>query len=319
MKLTKKGQISRYSRADRNSFPFVYILIALPVLQFLVFWVYVNANSFALAFTNDTTHAFTLENFQNVWANVTSFGDKFNIPTMMLRSLILWATSNILAFPLGILSTYVLYKRVIGHYAFRIIYMVPGLVGAVVWTTMIANICSANNSLLFILQKFGFDNQDAIRMGLLSCKETAFPTLVIMAFVTGCVGGSVIATGAFTKVPPELVDAAKIDGLDFWGTFFHVSLPCSWPTISTLLTLSLCSIFVADGNVFLYTSGTGEPAMATMGFYLYKLAVDISQSTATVLPYGYPAALGICISLVTVPVVLLGRALLNRIVPTTKV
>ena len=60
-----------------------------------------------------------------------------NIALMVGRSLILWTISNVVAFPIGLASTYVLYKRVIGHYAFRVIFSIAGIVGAVIWVTLL--------------------------------------------------------------------------------------------------------------------------------------------------------------------------------------
>ena len=73
-------------------------------------------------------------------------------------------------------------------------------------------------------------------------------------------------------------------------------------------------------EVYLYNE-FGEPGMATMGYYLYYWTVDISSKASQPIgvPYGFPAALGICISLVSIPIVLLGRKILNKIIPTVEV
>lgn len=311
----------KYSKAQKKNFPFVYCLIAIPVVQFLIFWVFVHADSIALAFMDDVTGAFTFDHFKEVWDAIVDkdvYG--FNLLAMLGRSILLWAVANLIAFPIGICSTYVLYRKVVGHYAFRVIFIIPTLVGGVIWVTLVKSCTNANGIVIYILQKLNVPlDAQALSQGLFASKATAFPTLLVLTFMTGMVGGNVVATGAFAKVPPELVEAGKIDGLGFWGTFFHIALPCAWPTISTLLTISLCTIFVADGNVFLFTNSTGEPGMATMGYYLYYLTYKISQATGGNLPYGYPAALGICISLISIPVVLLGRKLLNKIVSVVQV
>lgn len=237
---------------------------------------------------------------------------------MVGRSLLIWSVGHLISFPISIISTYVLYKRVAGHYAFRIIYMLPGLIGGVLWTSMVSSILNCNGIVVYIMKAFGYNNEIVLNQGLLRCADTAFPTLLIVSILTGIVGGNVVATGAFTKIPPELLDAGKIDGLDFWGSFLHIALPCAWPTISTLITLSLCGIFVSDLNIYIYTNGTGSPACATMGFYLYKLTVDISKNPGAA-HYGYVAAIGLTITVVTIPIVLLGRKLINSLVPTMKV
>jgi len=321
MKKKEKRRTSLYSKFDKKNFLFVYLLIALPVLQFIVFWVCVNIGSIGLAFqTKDG--AFTFKNFNDVWLNLTQPGPDGGIPVLILRSFILWATSNLIAFPVALFTTYVLYRRVIGHYVFRVIFSLAGIVGAVVWVAALKNILSSNSNgiVIYILQNWFNVKLDpkVLADGLLGHASTAFPTIVIIGLISGIVGGNVIITGAYAKVPPELMEASKLDGLDFWGSFIHVVLPCSWPTISTLLTISLCSILVVEGNVFLYTNGTGGNNTATMGFYLYNLSLQISQNPMTA-NYNYPAALGVVISLISIPVVLLGRRFITKVIPTVEV
>jgi hypothetical protein len=80
------------------------------------------------------------------------------------------------------------------------------------------------------------------------------------------------------------------------------------------MTFSLCSFVTADYNVFLFTAGTGDYDTATVGFLLYKITLNISESTSGSIPYyGYPAALGVFLTLVTVPIVLVGRRIIESI------
>ncbi len=317
----KKFGLAKYTKLQRKDFPFVYLLIALPVVQFLVFWLFVNVDSITLAFRNDIDGSFTMDHFVEVWQGIVGldvYG--FNLLEMAGRSFILWFVANVLAFPIGLFSTYVLYKKVWGHYAFRVIYLIPSLVGAIIWTSLVKAVVDWNGPVVYFLEKIGVQLDPIVKtQGLFASEKTAFPTLCVITFLLGIVGGNVIATGAFAKVPTELFEAGKIDGVNFFQEFFHIALPCAWPTVSTLLTVSLCTMLVADGSVFLYSNTTGQPGMATMGYYLYYMTYRISNSTAAVKPYGYPAAVGIVITLVSVPIVLFGRKLLDKIVENVEV
>lgn len=62
----------KYSKAQKKNFPFVYCLIAIPVIQFLIFWVFVHADSIALAFIDDATGKFTFDHFKEVWTGITN-------------------------------------------------------------------------------------------------------------------------------------------------------------------------------------------------------------------------------------------------------
>ena len=307
--------LSRYSKFDRRNFKFVYLLVAFPVIQYAIFWFYVNFDSFLLAFRTPQG-TFTLENFSSVWNAITGTDQYgFNLLSMFGRSFLLWVLTYAVAFPIGICTTYVLFRRVCGHYVFRICYLIPSLIGAVVWVATVKQLVEYNGPVIYILKQLGVPlNESVLRNGLLGDGSTAFPTLCGISLITGMVGGNAVLTGAFSRIPGELFEVGKLDGVGFWREFFTISVPCVWPTVSTLITFSLCSIFVLDANVFLYSNGTGEPNMSTMGFYLYYIVYRISLAGSANLPYGYPAAVGLCITLVTLPVVLCGRWVLDKLV-----
>ncbi len=305
----------KYSKFEKRDFPFVYALIALPVLQFAVFWFYVNISSFTLAF-KDESGGWTFDNFTQLWHGITvadSFGT--SILTMIGRSFSLWAISNLLVFPISLCTTYVLFRRVSGHYVFRVIYMLPSLIGGVVWIATMKQVLGNSGAVVYLLKQMGVDLSTAVlNNGLLYDVATAFPTLCTMVFIYGIAGGNAIVTGAYSRIPDELFDVGKLDGISFWKEFFYVCLPCIWPTVSTLLTFSLCSIFVAEGNVFLYTNGEGGYGLDTMGFYIQYLVYRLSLTSSGKLPYGYPAAIGLFITVITLPIVLIGRKVMEKLI-----
>ena len=143
---------------------------------------------------------------------------------------------------------------------------------------------------------------------------TAFPTLCATVFIYGIAGGNAVVTGAYSRIPEDLFDVGKLDGIGFWREFFNVCLPCIWPTVSTLLTFSLCTVFVGEGNVFLYTNGEGGYGLDTMGFYIQYLVHRLSLTSSEKMPYGYPAAIGLFITVITLPIVLVGRRILESLV-----
>lgn len=306
---------SSYSKFERKDFPFVYLLIALPVLQFAVFWFYVNISSFTLSF-KDALGRWTLDNFKQVWHGLTH-ADQYgtNIVTMILRSFVLWFISNCVVFPISLCTTYVLFRRVFGHYVFRVIYMLPSLIGGVVWIATMKQVLGNTGAIVYLLKKAGASLSGAVKNdGLMYDLATAFPTLCATVFIYGIAGGNAVVTGAYARIPEDLFDVGKLDGIGFWREFFNVCLPCIWPTVSTLLTFSLCTIFVGEGNVFLYTNGEGGYGLDTMGFYIQYLVYRLSLTSSEKMPYGYPAAIGLFITVITLPIVLVGRRILESLV-----
>lgn len=308
-----KGKIkSKYSAEDRKAFGFCYLLLLIPVLQFAVFWLYVNLDSIMLAF-RDGSGNFTLQNFKSVW---TAFVDKdqygFNLGSVLGRTVLLWTSVNVICTPLIMFSTYVLFKKIFGHYVFRTVFAIPGILGAIIWTRLMSFIVSANGPIISLAVKYDWGlPSDVIHNGLIATKATAFPTLLAINIVPNLVACNIILTGAFSRIPPEVFESARIDGASFIKVFFRISIPLAWPTIVVNFVSALATVFTADGNVFLYTMGNYDTA--TMGFYLYYMVYRISDSAnANNSVYGYPAAVGLVLTLMTLPVILVSKHFMEK-------
>lgn len=312
---TNVRKISKYSTFEKKKFPFVYLLMAFPVLQFVIFWVYLNSSSLVLSFIDGEGRP-TLENFKMIMYGFKDNLYGYNLFEALRRSLTLWGLDFFILFPIGVLTTYILYRRIAGHYLFRVCYIIPSLMGAVIWTKIMRYMSQpVSNGGVFIqfLQALGVKLPiNAVRQGLLGSEETAFPTLITIKIVMGLVGNNAVLTGAFSRIPEEFYEASYLDGADFWTVFFKIAVPCVWSTIATLMTFSLCSIMTADYAVFLYSNETGKPGMSTIGFLLYKITYDISQGGGNPY-YGYPAALGMTLTLITLPIVLGGRRIIEKV------
>ena len=301
-----------YSRLERRDFLFAYLVVLFPVAQFLVFWVFVNASSIALAF-QDGAGDFTFLNFKTVY---NAFIDKdmlgINLGKSLGRSFLLWIIGEGFIFPVSLITTYVLTRKILGHYIFRIIYIIPSLMGAIIWTLLIKEMLSYSGPITKMLLEMGVELPfGAKKNGLLRHEDTAFISLVLVRSVMGIVGNNAVLTGAYTRVPDELFESAELDGAGFFTEMFRIAIPCIWSTICTLLTFSLCSIFTCDYNVYLFTDGTGGYETSTIGFQLFNLTYRLSTGSGST-GYGYPAALGVVLTLMTLPVVLSGKALLER-------
>ena len=309
MKILQKIK-KNYSKFERQDFLFAYLLILFPVAQFLVFWVFVNASSIALAFQDDFGN-FTWNNFEavkNAFIHQDLFG--INLKDSLIRSWILWLVGEGICFPISLITTYVLTRKIVGHYVFRICYIVPSLMGAIIWTLLIKEMVRGEGPITLLVKNFGLDPySNAATEGLLWDESTAFLTIVCVRAVMGLVGNNAVLTGAYTRVPTELFESAELDGAGFFTEMFKIAIPCIWPTICTLLTFALCSIFTCDYNVYLFTNGHGNFETSTIGFQLFNLTYQLKEGNGS---YGYPAALGVTLTIITLPVVLIGKTVLEK-------
>ncbi|MBQ8319617.1 MAG: sugar ABC transporter permease [Clostridia bacterium] len=311
-----KKKISLYSKYEKKSFLFCYLMVLFPVVQFAVFWVGVNTSSIMLAF-QDGAGAFTFDNIGAVFRAFSATGvDKYgnNLGNSMGHSLVIWLVSNGITFPISIVTTYVLFQRIHGHYFFRVCYVIPNLMGSIMFVSLIQYMVNFDGAITWFVKLIGVElPEEALRNGLFGSAETAFPTLIVINLVMGLVGNNAVLTGAFSRLPEELYESAELDGAGFWTVCFKIAIPCVWTTISMSLTFALCGVLTADANVFLYSGGTGEPNMSTIGFVLYNITYQISLTGGSPSAYGYPSALGFVLTIFTLPIVFGGRWILGKI------
>ena len=307
------NKVAEYSGFERRKFPFIYLFIAFPVLHFLVFWLYVNFSSIVLAF-QDGNGNFTWDCFEMVFRALKEPQDynlSLSLWETMKRSLFLWGLDFFILFPIGVTTTYILYRRIWGHYVFRICYIIPSLMGAVMWTQLLCYMMQSGGVITELVKALNIVPGESFTNGLMSSPKTAFPAIVSIKVVMSLVGNNAVLTGAFSRVPDEIYESAELDGAGFWRTFVSIAVPCVWSTIATLMTFSLCSFLTADYNVFLFTGGAGVNNTSTVGFLLYSLTLDISKGGDPF--YGYPAALGVFLTCLTLPIVLIGRKIIDRV------
>lgn len=297
--------LKKYSKRDRKNFPFVAAMLLFPILQFLIFYVYINLQSFVLAFSNVQGH-FTLGNFLEIvreWSNPSLL----SLPDSLVRSLITWALNMVIVFPCTILFTYALYKKVPGELVFRVIFYLPSIVGSVVFTTLFRYLLDGPISLL--LFKFGIISEELYQTGFFY-GDISFKTILFYGIWIGLCGNIVILTGSLARIPQEVLESAKIDGANFMQEFIHIALPLIWPTVSMLIIYNLATVFTADNGTYLLT-GLGNEAASTGGYYIFTYVYNVTLTGNTNGVY-YPAAVGLFITVITLPIVLVIRHLLEK-------
>lgn len=111
---------------------FAYLVLALPILHFFIFYVYVNFDGVALAFKDVSTGALTFGNFRYVFKELVSGGSEMF--TAIKNTFAFWMLGWILM-PINILVSFLLYKKLPGYKFFQVVFFLPSIIGGVVWMT----------------------------------------------------------------------------------------------------------------------------------------------------------------------------------------
>ncbi len=253
----------------------------LPLLPALIYIVIVTQIPFVVtlwySFQNyffDVPGAAHFTGLSNYKAVVTSAAFRGSL----VRSVVMTATSVIIAMILGVAFAVLLDRKFFGRGVVRTLIITPFLVmpaaAALVWA---GPMLDPNFGLLnWLLEPFGVNHVAWLSTHALGSvivvmiwQWTPFMTLIVLAGLQG--------------QPPETLEAAKVDGAGALATFRELTLPHLRPYIE--LGILLGSIYLV--NVFdavrLMTNGGPGTATTNLPFYLYQqvnFAFDVGGAAA---------------------------------------
>ena len=305
---SKRGRLSGYSALEKKKFLFVGLLLLFPLAQFAVFYLAVNIESFKYAFTDETGKA-SLKYIKMIFDEFASESNN-NLWHVLFRSFVTWVVGNLIVFPVSIVFTYALIKKVPGEMFFRILFFLPGIIGTVVLASIYRQLVTINGPLQKFLEAMGFDLGVQIRkLGFLDYEKTSFLMVLIFGVWCSLGGNIVVLTGAVTRIPPDIFEYGKIEGVGVWKEFFGIVLPLILPTVSTLFIFSLASIFTADSGTFLLFPQDYDGSAKTMGYLIFLLSYNVSKGVEVA---NRPAALGVVVTVATFPIVLTVRYFIEK-------
>ncbi len=93
----------------------------------------------------------------------------------------------------------------------------------------------------------------------------------------------VILLAGLTAIPPNLYEAAELDGVGPWQVFWAITLPHLGPMILLAITFRLLDAIRLFDTIFIMTGGGPGTQTYTASFYLYTVGFTqfhLSQATA---------------------------------------
>ena len=292
------------SKIAKGDLLFYISIVALPLLQFCIFYIGVNFNSFFLSFQNiDATTGEVsfvgLDNFIKLFKDIGMLPEfKYAIQ----NSLIYFCINLLITIPIGLLFAYYIFKKRLFHGFFHVVLFLPSIICAMVTVIMyryfvelfIPNIINK----LFGTKIINlFTNNKLISVYIYN---------LFMGF-----GVSVLMyLGAMNGISEDVFEAAKLDGCSPMREFICIVLPQIFPTLSVFLVTSVAAIFTNQMNLFTFFDKDLDPMNYSMGYYLYKNVLYGGETK-----YPYLAALGLCITAIIAPITLLLRQFFNKVDP----
>ena len=300
------------SKSHRTETVFILAMLAIPFINFLVFWLWPNFRSITIAFEVPSIEGFTLFNFERFFKELFNDVTGPRMWKMIDNSLILFIVSTFINLPLVLFLSYIMFKKVPGYKTFRVLFYLPAILGATVMTQIYKSLLMTGGPIEQLLNLLNIPMSDMTRFaGLLGSKETGMWMMVIYTLWTGVGVNMIMFTGAMNRVPQEIFESARMDGVGFFQEFFSIILPLIWPTVTTMVVFSMVGIFSNSGLVLLLSPE--NESTWNIGYYILSYTLNANNTIRVEDTFCYPAAIGLIFTLVNVPMVFGVKALCDRI------
>ena len=281
----KRGVVERYVRVPplhRQQMYYAILFISPGLAIYLVFMLYPFLNTIYLSFTN-WNGATISKDFVGPSNYVRMFGDAIVLKAF-LNNVIWVIIGTISPVVIGLFLALLLWSGSRGSLIFRTIYFLPFIlplvVVAIVWQWIFHPLYGPLNKLL---DSVGLEQLSRAWLG---DPGTALYTVLISA-IPGAAGlVVVILFAALQNVDVSQVEAAKIDGANWFQRAWYVVIPQLAPVITMVTAITLIGGFAVFDNVFVMTGGGPGHASEVLGTYTYKVAFQLNQA-------GYGSALAV--------------------------
>ena len=307
-------EVKRYNKKKRHVFDrrlFIFSFLALPTLGFLIFYVYVNFQSFFYSFMK-------IENGVGVFdPNFTNYKEIFeclflgkdssiqiltsvNLRNALVNVLLFNFVGIFLGLPISVFFGYFLYKKIKGYKFFRFVVYLPSIITSSALMMLYKQIIGAGG-LLHELSGQGFDYVNP----WLRTDGTSIYFLLFYCFIFGFGTNMIVINGAMNSINKEVIEACELDGCNWFKELIYIIFPSIWPTISTILIMCAASFLGTTGPLLAYT-GIANGNMNQTFTLSYLLYYMVAKSTNYNEGWIYMAsAIGICMTLVSFPIALL--------------
>ena len=263
------------------------LFLAPMIIVFAVFSWSPIVRSFIMSFQKTnliTTSWVGLDNFENVLTDPL-------LGTAIVNTLYFAVLALIFGFPVPLLLAVLMseVKRAKGLYS-ALAYLpvvIPPVVAVLLWKFFYD--ASPTGVFNTMLGWIGIAPQPWLQSG-----ASAMPSLVIEATWAAAGGSIIIYLAALLSVPPELYDAAEVDGASVWRKVWHVTLPQLRGVLFIMLILQVIATAQVFLEPFLFTGGGPNNATVTVLMLIYRYAFQNSLGGN----YGEATALSVMLAVV---------------------
>ena len=279
-------EASGRTRATATITPYLFLLPALALVGVLLLWSFLR--SAFISFTD----------FKGIgesnWVGLTNYRTLVSDPilTTSFTNTILWVIGTLLL-PVGIgLVIAMLTHATKGGALYRLPFLLPyalsGTAIATVWQFMLLRDGAINDMLTAVgLESWG-------QSWLLAPPLNTWSMIVASTWQSMGVSLLLFLIGLQT-IPPDPIEAARLDGAEGWRLFRDMTLPLLRPMTVVIIGISLVNSLKTFDIIWIMTQGGPYRSSET-------LAVTMYRETFVLFRHGYGAAIAVVLSIIVVAI-----------------
>ncbi len=298
---------------------FYVVMLALPLLQFSVFYIGVNFNSFLLMFqkfddaATDPWKRFVFLDGANIFQNfINVFDDLANEPVFdyaLKNSLISYFVSLIAGTGLAVIFSYYVYKKFPMHGLVKVVLFAPSIISGMVLVQTYNEF--VNGVIQKIYNAIMGETQDILIYR--GATPTTFDLVLFYCIWIGFGGSILLYVGAMNNIPDSVSEACQLDGANLFQEMIYIVFPLIYPTFVTFMVVGVGGIFTGQMALYTFFGPNADPSLQTFGYYLFNRTKEAG-------PSDYPelATIGLLMTAIAAPLTFLVKGLLEKYGPKTE-
>ncbi len=319
----KRGQISRMSsslvlkkkkkitKTQLLRAIFIISFISIPIIHFIIFTLYVNADTVLLSFER-----FDLQTRKYRWVhfeNYIEFFEGFNKPGSVFakairNSILFFLLNDFVILPLSFIFAFFMYKKIPFANGYRIIFYLPSIISPVVLTMLFSFMFDSSIGIVDSLLRVLGLGAKIPELGWFGDSKTAMPILLVYCVWSGIGANIVLISGAMSRIPQEIIEAGKLDGLSMFKEMIYITLPLTGSLLATLWMMGVPVIFTFFLTPMLITNGGPDGETYTIAMYIVTSIRNDNNITMG-------ATVGVICAIVGTPIVVILRKVIDRLFP----
>ena len=293
---------------------FICVVLFIPLLNFLIFNIYVNLDTIFLSFQTKNINGKYVFNFGDFFHNYKTMLRDFTAPnnkTLMTIANSLWffILNDFVIDPLCVFFTYFLYRKIPGGKFFRVVFYLPHMISGVTMILLFRFMFDSSFGVVNpLLTSIGLGNVIP-ELGWWSTRYASMTLISLFCVWSGFGSNMLFMQSAMARIPEEVVESARLEGVGFMRELWSITIPLIGATLATLYMLGTTVIFSFFLQVKLLSGGGPLGQSGTIMLYIFG-QIENNPSDMT-----RPATVGIVIALIGTPLLVLTRKIVDKVFP----